>query len=59
MTAREIAERMLVERGARDDTSPKALRTFVASVQTSLVNHEGKTVVRVGEGMPGRWRLRD
>lgn len=57
LTAREIAERMLVERGTRDDASPKAVRSLIASVQTSLQNHEGKTVVRSGEGMPGRWGL--
>jgi len=57
LTAREIAERMLMERGARDDASPKALRSLIASVQTSLVNQDDKTVIRVGEGMPMRWRV--
>jgi hypothetical protein len=56
LTAREITERMLAERGA--EASPKAMRSLIASVQTSLVNHDGKTVARVGEGMPGRWHLR-
>jgi hypothetical protein len=53
LTAREIAERLLVAKNAKP--TPKALRSFIASVQTSLQNHEGKTVVRIGEGMPGRW----
>jgi hypothetical protein len=57
LTAREIAVALLVERGARDDATPKALRNLTGAVQVSLVNHEGKTVARVGEGMPGRWRL--
>jgi hypothetical protein len=57
LTAREIAERMLVARGARDDASPKALRSLTASVQTSLQNHNGKTVRTVGEGMPARWKI--
>jgi hypothetical protein len=34
-TAREIAERLLVARGARDDATPKALRSLTASVQTT------------------------
>jgi hypothetical protein len=57
LTAREIAERMLAAKGARDDASPKALRSLTASVQTSLQNHNGKTVRLVGQGMPGRWRI--
>jgi len=32
--------------------SAKAMRSLIASVQTSLVNHEGKTVRRVGN-----WQL--
>jgi hypothetical protein len=55
LTAREITERLLSER--RAILAPKAMRSLIASVQTSLVNHEGKTVVRVGEGMPGRWKI--
>lgn len=57
LTAREIAERMLAAKGARDDASPKALRGLTASVQTSLQNHDGKTVRQVGTGMPGRWKV--
>jgi hypothetical protein len=57
LTAREIAEAMLVAKGARDNASPKALRSLIASVQTSLVNQNDKTVVRVGEGTPMRWRV--
>jgi hypothetical protein len=55
LTAREIAERMLVAKGVSGPTQ-KALRSLVSSVQASMQNHEGKTVRRVGEGMPGRWR---
>jgi hypothetical protein len=58
LTAREIAERMLAAKGARDDASPKALRSLTASVQTSLQNHNGKTVRTVGHGMPGRWTIK-
>ncbi len=55
LTAREITERLLSER--RATLTPKAMRSLIASVQTSLVNHDGKTVARVGDGMPGRWRV--
>ncbi|HUE10244.1 MAG TPA: hypothetical protein VMQ54_04870 [Steroidobacteraceae bacterium] len=57
LTAREITERLLAEKGARDDASPKAVRSLAATVQTSLVNHEGKGVANVADGMPGRWRI--
>lgn len=56
LTAREIAERMLVAKGVSGATQ-KALRSLVGSVQVSLQNHDSKTVERVGEGMPGRWQL--
>src|SRR5208282_2968616 len=47
LTAREITERMLAARGAQ--ANPKAMRSLIASVQTSLQNHEGKTVARGGQ----------
>ncbi len=55
LTAREITERLLADRGTT--LTPKAMRSLIASVQTSLVNHEGKSVARVGEGMPGQWQI--
>jgi len=55
LTARAITERMLMAGGARADA--KAMRSLVASVQTSLQNHDGKTVARVGEGVPAKWSL--
>lgn len=56
LTAREITEGMLATRGVTS-ASPKAMRGLIASVQTSLQNHDGKTIARVGEGAPGRWRV--
>ena len=55
LTAREITERLLADRGTT--LTPKAMRSLIASVQTCLVNHEGKSVARVGEGMPGQWQI--
>ena len=40
---------MLKAKGV-SEVSPKDLRRLVASVQASLVNNEGKGIVRVGEG---------
>jgi len=56
LTARQIAERMLVIKGVSSVT-PKAMRSLIASVQTSLQNHDGKTVAHVGEGVPKRWQI--
>jgi hypothetical protein len=47
---------MLAARGVTG-ASPKAVRDLAASVQTSLQNHDGKTVRRVGEGFPARWTV--
>jgi hypothetical protein len=38
------------------DAGPKALRSLIASVQTSLVNQGDRTVTRIGEGIPMCWR---
>jgi hypothetical protein len=58
LTAREIAKRMLVERGVvREDVSPQAMRSLAAAVQASLKNHNGKTVKPVGESFPSRWQI--
>jgi hypothetical protein len=56
MTAREIADAMLAAKGVRDAPN-ESVRVLVNAVQASLQNHDGKTVKRVGEGSPGRWRL--
>jgi hypothetical protein len=58
LTAREIAQRMLAERGVVcKDVSPKAMRSLAAAVQASLKNHNGKTVNPVGESFPSRWQV--
>ena len=38
------------------DASPAQIRSLVGGVQSSLANHVGKTVERLGQGMPKRWR---
>ena len=57
LTAREITERLLADRGTT--LAPKAMRSLIASVQTSLQNHDQRSVVRIGQGMPGRWSVKD
>lgn len=37
----------------------KELRDMAGGVNSSLRNYTGKGVERVGEGSPGRWRLRE
>jgi hypothetical protein len=55
LTAREITEQMLAARDVKADA--KAMRSLMASVQTSLQNHESKTVFRIGDGIPSRWKV--
>jgi hypothetical protein len=47
---------MLAAKGVQNPPN-ESVRVLVNAVQASLQNHEGKTVVRVGEGSPGRWRV--
>ncbi len=56
LTAREITEQMLAVQGAPPPKA-KAMRSLIASVQTSLQNHNGGAVLRLGEGFPTRWKI--
>jgi hypothetical protein len=56
LTAREIVLAMLAAKGVTDAT-PLQIRNLVGGVQSSLANHVDKTVERLGEGMPKRWRV--
>jgi hypothetical protein len=47
---------MLAAKGITDPDK-KAARELWDSVNSSLVNHKGDTVKRVGEGMPARWAI--
>lgn len=56
LTSRQIAERMLADKGITD--APQgAARDLAGSIQSSMRNHNGKTVEAHGEGMPARWKL--
>lgn len=53
MTSREIAERLLADKGATP-TLPQ-LRDLVAGLNSCLRRFDGKAVRNVAEGMPARW----
>jgi hypothetical protein len=56
LTSREISEALL-HRAGSESPSLVAIRSMVGAVHTSLRNHQGKTIERVGEGMPTRWKV--
>lgn len=57
LTGREITWRMLQAKGITDPDK-KAARDLWGAVNSSLQNHKGESIERVGEGSPGRWRLK-
>jgi len=58
LTAREIAQRMLIERGvALESVGSQAMRSLTAGVQASLKNHNGKTVKLADQSFPDRWQI--
>jgi hypothetical protein len=56
MTTRELVLALLASKGI-PEPSQKQIRGLFGGLQASLRNNEGRGVVRVGEGMPARWRL--
>jgi hypothetical protein len=56
MTVGEIVRGLLARHGVTDP-EVKIVRNLEGSVRACLINHDGKTVERVGEGMPAKWRL--
>lgn len=56
LTSREISE-MLLHKAGMTNPPLKQIRDMVGAVHTSLRNHEGKTIERVGDGMPAQWRI--
>ena len=58
MTTREIVIALLRSRGAVEPSSA-AIRTMFGAVATSLRNHQGKTIEKVGIGSPKKWAIHD
>jgi hypothetical protein len=56
LTTKEIAVRMLQETGIAEPAT-KQVRNLIGAVNRSLLRHVGKSVERVGEGMPARWQI--
>jgi hypothetical protein len=56
LTVREIVDAILAAKGVTGTTA-KQRTGLEAGLRASLENHAGKTVERVGDGVPRRWRL--
>jgi hypothetical protein len=54
MTVREIADAVLA---AVTDATDRQHEMLQGAIRSSLENHNGKTVERVGEGAPMRWKI--
>jgi len=65
MTASRSSPRVSPRAAARDlklsrvaqDATPESVRDLIGGVNASLQNNAGKSVEKVGEGMPARWKL--
>jgi hypothetical protein len=56
MTVRALTDAVLAAKGITDATD-KQRAGLEAALRSSLENHAGKTVQRVGDGVPRRWTL--
>ena len=56
MTTREIVLAMFKVQGISNPTT-KQVRDLYSGAQSCLRNYNGKSVVRVGEGLPMRWKI--
>jgi hypothetical protein len=56
MTVKEITAAIVAGAGIADMTDKQRLN-LESGVRASLENNAGKTVERVGEGMPKRWKV--
>jgi hypothetical protein len=57
LTTREVVLGMLQARGVSEPTT-KQVRDLYGSVQSSLRNRSGKSVMRIDERVPMRWFVR-
>jgi len=57
LTVCELVDAVLAAKGVTDATG-KQHKDLQAGLRASLAGNEGKTVERVGEGIPMRWRIR-
>ena len=57
LTVREIADAVIAAHNLKNVTT-KQHYDLQAGIRSSLENHAGKTVERIGEGVPRRWRIK-
>ena len=55
LSVREVAERALTAKGI--PLGPKAVAGMANVLHASFTHHKGKTIQRVGDGLPQRWIL--
>jgi hypothetical protein len=56
LTTKDICLQLLAAKGTAEPTREQ-VRDMIGAVHRSLVNHEGKPVAKVGDGIPARWVL--
>jgi hypothetical protein len=56
LTTKEITDAVLASKGVKDATDKQHV-DLQAGIRSSLENHAGKTVERVGDGVPRRWKI--
>jgi hypothetical protein len=57
MTVTELTHAVLAAHGSTDTAAKKQRLGIESGIRAALEGHAGKTVERVGEGVPKRWRL--
>jgi hypothetical protein len=57
LTSREMAEALLARAGIANP-SYEQVRAMWGSIHSAIRAHQGKTIVRVGDTLPMRWRVR-
>lgn len=55
LTVREVAERVLATHGFA--LGKKTVLEMVNALHASFTNHKGKSIVKVNDELPARWRL--
>jgi hypothetical protein len=58
LTSTEIVTALFRTRGI-ENASREDQRTMFGAVHSSLVNHAGKSIERVGDSKPARWKIAD
>jgi hypothetical protein len=59
MTVTELTHGVLAAHGLTDTADRKQRLGIESGIRAALEHHAGKTVQRVGEGVPKRWQLKD